>query len=61
MRGEGIEREAKRLCSFGIVMFCIGIINPVFFILGIIFLVKSNKMYHGLEEELPDRIIENQQ
>ncbi len=55
MRGEGIEREAQMLRSFGIVMLCIGIINPVFLIFEIIFLVKSNEMYRSLEKELPDQ------
>ena len=41
--------------SFGIVMRCIGIINPVFLIFGLIFLAKSNEMYRSLEEELPDQ------
>ena len=38
------EKEVKKLRILGIIFLCIGISNPVFLILGIIFLSRSNQM-----------------
>jgi hypothetical protein len=50
-RGEGIEREAQKLRSLGIIMVFIGVINPVFLILGIIFLARSNDLKKRLVDD----------
>ncbi len=50
-KGEGIGKEVQRLRGFGIVMICIAIINPIFLILGIIFLAKANDLSRRLEDK----------
>jgi hypothetical protein len=54
LKREGREKEVHSLRAIGIVWICLGILNPIFFILGIIFLSKSANMYKELEKEKTD-------
>ncbi|MFX0151436.1 MAG: hypothetical protein ACFFAJ_11690 [Candidatus Hodarchaeota archaeon] len=51
---EGREKEAHSLSVLGIFWICLGIVNPIFFIVGIIFLSKSASMRKRLEREKID-------
>jgi hypothetical protein len=54
LKREGREKEAHSFRVLGIVWICLGILNPIFFILGIIFLSKSANMFKELEQEKTD-------
>jgi hypothetical protein len=47
----GREKEAHSLRVLGIIWICLGIINPILFIFGIIFLSKSVNMRRELARE----------
>ncbi len=50
-KGEGIEKEAQKLRGFGIIMISIAIINPIFLILGIIFLARANDISRRIKSK----------
>ena len=54
LKREGREKEVHSLRALGIVWICLGIFNPIFFIIGIIFLSKSANMHKELEKEKTD-------